>query len=59
MNDGDSVYASANEEESTEEQDSVMHQDSYADSPVSSTDDLDDAVAADASVPRAVSEECP
>ena len=59
MSDGNSVYASANKEESTEEHDSVMHEDSYADSPVSSTDDLDDSVAADASVPRPVSEESP
>ncbi len=48
-----------NEEESTKEQDTVIHQDSYADSPVSSTDDLDDAVAVDASVPRPVSEVFP
>ena len=59
MSDGDSVYASANEEESTEEHDSVMREDSYADSPVSSTDDLDDSVDADTSVPRPVSEESP
>ena len=59
MSDGDSVYASANEEESAEEHDSVMREDSYADSPVSSTDDFDDSVDADTSVPRPVSEESP